>query len=140
MLAWIFYIWGVINVLQLIVPIFYDKKFLKNRLTHKASFQKKSLFVLSANYSTFVWCLIGLFSSQWLWFIFYFFYIFITRKLIKVDLLNKPSRINIELNRLLKISILLIILFPIANHFFLDINILNYFIDLLKQCMNLFRI
>lgn len=140
MLSWIFYTWGIINVLLLIIPIFYDRGYLNSRIFDKNNYLKKSAAILQANYSTFIWCAIGLFSSQWAWFLFYFLYIFISRKIIKVDIVNNPTRFNIELSRLMKISILLIVLFPVVNHFFLDINVLNFFIDNLKQCLSLFRI
>lgn len=136
----LFYIWGIMNVLSIIITLFYDKKFIESRETDKPFFKKKTSYQIKSHLSTLTWCFIGLFSSQSLWFVFYFIYIFLIRKIIKVDLLNKPTRFNIELNRLIKISIFLIVLFPIVNHFYLDINIFNYFSDILQQCESLYRI
>lgn len=131
MFTFIFYIWGAFNALALLIVSLYDRTYYNSRTDDVKYFKEKTIYSLSANYSVFIWAFIGLFSVQYIWFIFYFIYIFSIRKLVDVNITNNPTRLNIEISRLVKLSIFLIVLFPVINHFFLGINVLQIILNFL---------
>lgn len=87
-------------------------------------------FIVITNFLTFSWCFIGLISSNWAFFVFYFLYNLsfnIFSKNINIEFLQKI----IYLSRL-TLTVLLIFLL-VVNHFHLHLNLTEIIFDQLKR-------
>lgn len=117
----IFYIWGLLNSLGMLKTMFYDKKLIINSSTDPEKYKKDIMFSFFVSISTFLWVLIGIFSVQSLWFLLYIIYIIISSKLINIDIVKNPSWYNLWIIRLRKFTSFVMVVFPIANHFYFKI-------------------
>lgn len=132
MMITLFYIWGAINALLVLFTIKTINYSLvsnnkggvdNNKVVdlNKKNFFKFNLFIL--------WTLVGLFHhSMMVYFIFYIILIYLLRIVHrKYNWLVNPTSFNINLNKSIRVLHFLLIVLPVINYFFFQINITEKF-------------
>lgn len=128
--SFIYYLWGLLIAFGFANTISLGKKFAKSREYKPINYDKKISNLNSLGINLLIWSSIGLLSVQWLWFLIILLFLFISKFLNnKMNWLEDPKFYKVFYHQIFRLVLMLMVLFPVLNHFHLHIPISQLILD-----------